>query len=51
MPSPVWMSRDLNMPEPPIVAGGVVFVLSSGEDVQQVEASGIAHNTAARLAG
>lgn len=49
--SPVWMSRDLNVPEPPIVAGGVVFVLSSGEDVQQVEASGAAHNTAARLAG
>jgi outer membrane protein assembly factor BamB len=49
--SPAWMSHDLNVPEPPIVAGGVVFVLSSGEDVQQVEASGIAHGTAARLAG
>jgi hypothetical protein len=49
--SPAWMSRDLNVPEPPIVAGAVVFVLSSGEDVQQVEASGMAHNTAGRLAG
>jgi outer membrane protein assembly factor BamB len=33
--SPAWISRDLDVPEPPIVANGVVFALSSGEDVRQ----------------
>ncbi|HKE26374.1 MAG TPA: PQQ-binding-like beta-propeller repeat protein [Bryobacteraceae bacterium] len=48
---PAWMSRDLNVPEPPVIAGGVVFVLSSGEDVRQVDAAGNGMGTAERLAG
>ncbi|HKE26379.1 MAG TPA: PQQ-binding-like beta-propeller repeat protein [Bryobacteraceae bacterium] len=44
--SPVWISRDLNVPEPPIVANGVVYVLSSGEDVMQYRTG-----TAERLRG
>jgi outer membrane protein assembly factor BamB len=41
--SPAWMSRDLNVPEPPIVANGIVYAISSGENVRQVS------NTAALL--
>ncbi len=37
---PVWMSRDLNLPEPPVVAGGVVFAISSGEYVRQAKEAG-----------
>lgn len=37
---PAWISRDLNVPEPPVIANGVVFALSSGEDVQQVGGAG-----------
>jgi outer membrane protein assembly factor BamB len=38
--SPGWISRDLDVPEPPIIANGIVFVLSSGENVRQLDASG-----------
>jgi hypothetical protein len=48
---PAWMSRDLNVPEPPIIANGVVFALSSGEDVRQSDAAGFGMNTKERLAG
>jgi len=48
---PAWMSRDLNVPEPPIIANGVVFALSSGEDVRQSDAAGMGMNTKERLAG
>jgi outer membrane protein assembly factor BamB len=34
--SPAWISRDLIAPAPPVVANGVVFALSSGEYVRQV---------------
>lgn len=33
--SPAWVSRDLVIPAPPVVANGVVFALSSGEYVRQ----------------
>jgi outer membrane protein assembly factor BamB len=33
--SPAWVSRDLIIPAPPVVANGVVFALSSGEFVRQ----------------
>jgi outer membrane protein assembly factor BamB len=33
--SPAWVSRDLIAPAPPVVANGVVFALSSGENVTQ----------------
>jgi outer membrane protein assembly factor BamB len=46
-----WASRDLNVPEPPIIANGVVFALSSGEDVRQWDAAGLGMNTKERLAG
>lgn len=49
--SPAWISRDLNVPEPPIIANGVVFALSSGEDVQQADVGGYSKNTKERLQG
>jgi outer membrane protein assembly factor BamB len=48
---PAWISRDLNVPEPPIVANGLVFALSSGEDVQQVGPSGNPLGTEERVRG
>lgn len=37
---PAWASRDLAMPEPAIIANGVVFALANGEDASQVDSSG-----------
>jgi outer membrane protein assembly factor BamB len=48
---PVWVSRDLNVPEPPVIANGVVFALSSGEEVRQVDGAGKSLSTAERVAG
>jgi outer membrane protein assembly factor BamB len=38
--TPAWISRDFNVPEPPVVANGVVLALSSGEYVRQVSPEG-----------
>jgi len=35
-----WNSRDLNVPEPAIIANGLVFAVSSGENVRQVDSGG-----------
>ncbi len=48
---PAWISRDLNVPEPPIVANGVVYVLSSGEEVRQSDKAGNSLNTTERVRG
>lgn len=37
---PVWRSRDMSIPEPPIVANGVVYALSNGENTQSIHPSG-----------
>ncbi len=37
---PAWISRDMNVPEPPIIANGIVFAISSGEFVRQAKESG-----------
>ncbi len=36
---PAWISRDLDVPEPVAIAGGVVFALSTGENTQQTTGS------------
>jgi outer membrane protein assembly factor BamB len=38
--TPAWISRDLNVPEPPVVANGMVFAISSGENVRQLNSAG-----------
>jgi hypothetical protein len=37
---PAWMSRNMNYAEPPVIANGMVFALSNGENVKQVDSSG-----------
>jgi len=49
--SPAWISRDMNLPEPPIVAGGLVFAISNGEFARQSKgADGGLYNSAERIA-
>lgn len=49
--TPAWISHDLNVPEPPVIANGVVFALSSGEDVRQANRAGLGLGTADRVKG
>ena len=49
--SPAWISRDMDVPEPPIIANGVVYALSSGEDVGQADANGNSLGTKQRVNG
>ena len=32
---PIWMSRDMHVPDPPVVANGVVYALQTGENTEQ----------------
>src|SRR6185369_1877277 len=34
---PVWISRDMHVPDPPAVANGVVFSLATGENTEQLK--------------
>jgi outer membrane protein assembly factor BamB len=36
--TPVWMSRDMDQAEPPVIANGVVFAYGSGENTRQAYA-------------
>jgi outer membrane protein assembly factor BamB len=38
--TPMWMSRDMSIPDPPAVTNGVVFAVSTGEYTRQVKESG-----------
>ncbi len=38
--SPAWISRNMNVPEPPIVANGVIFLVASGENALQADSEG-----------
>ena len=45
--APVWLSRDMDQAEPPVVANGVVFAYGSGENTAQADtAQGLGFNTA-----
>jgi len=46
--SPAWISRDLNVPEPPVIANGVVYAISSGENVRQVSNAGALYTSQER---
>jgi len=35
MLAPVWISRDMHVPDPPVVANGVVYALQTGENTEQ----------------
>jgi outer membrane protein assembly factor BamB len=52
MLTPVWMSRDMDQAEPPVIANGVVFAYGSGENTAQADpATGLGFNTAANRIG
>lgn len=38
---PAWISSDIAVPDPAVIAGGVLFVLGTGENTQQVKAGDI----------
>ncbi len=38
--APAWISRNMNVPEPPIIANGMVFLVSSGENALQADGEG-----------
>jgi hypothetical protein len=49
--TPAWLSRNMNLAEPAVIANGVVFGYGSGEDATQASADiGLAYNTAANRA-
>lgn len=41
---PAWISADLDVPEPPAIANGVVFVLATGENTQQTIGSAVIYH-------
>jgi hypothetical protein len=47
---PAWISRDMNLPEPPMVAGGLVFAISNGEFARQLKGDGALFTSAERIA-
>lgn len=44
-----WNSRDMNVPEPVVIANGVVFSVSSGENVRQVDSGGRLYSSPERI--
>ncbi len=38
--TPAWISHNMAVPEPPVIANGVVFSISSGEFIRQVKENG-----------
>jgi PQQ enzyme repeat/PQQ-like domain len=46
---PGWTSRDMALPEPPIVANGIVFSISSGEFTRQFNESGRLYTAQERI--
>jgi outer membrane protein assembly factor BamB len=49
-PEAAWMSPNMSVPEPVVIANGVVFALSNGENVKQVDEDGRLLPTSARAA-
>lgn len=47
--APAWTSRNMNVPEPPVIANGIVFALSNGENVVQATPDGRIMTTEQRL--
>ncbi len=47
--TPAWSSRNMAVPEPPVVANGVVFAISSGEFTRQVKEDGTLYTAEERI--
>ena len=48
--TPAWTSHNLSVPEPPVVANGIVFSISSGEFIRQVKDNGQLYTAEERIA-
>lgn len=48
--TPAWISHDMAVPEPPVIANGVVFSISSGEFTRQVKENGQLYTADERIA-
>ncbi len=46
---PAWISRNMAVPEPPVVANGVLFAISSGEFTRQVKENGALYTGEERI--
>ena len=46
---PLWMSRDLHTPDPPVVANGVVYALETGKNATETRSGGKQPGTNAAL--
>jgi outer membrane protein assembly factor BamB len=46
--TPAWISRDMNLPDPPIIANGVVYAVSTGEFARQWRPGGGLFNSKER---
>lgn len=40
VPEAAWISRNMHVPEPPVIVNGILFVIASGEYVKQVDENG-----------
>ncbi len=47
---PAWISHNMAVPEPPVIANGVVFSISSGEFIRQVKENGQLYTAQERIA-
>lgn len=47
--TPAWISHNMAVPEPPVVANGVVFSVSSGEFTRQVKENGTLYTADERM--
>jgi outer membrane protein assembly factor BamB len=43
MLEPAWISPDMNLPDPPAIANGVLFELATGENPRQTHIAGMIH--------
>lgn len=46
--TPAWMSRDMDLAEPPVIANGVVYTYGNGENATQATAEGGLNSSAPR---
>jgi outer membrane protein assembly factor BamB len=46
--TPAWMSRDMDLAEPPVIANGVIYTFGNGEDATQATAEGGLDSSAPR---
>jgi len=46
---PAWRSRDLSYPDPPVIANGIVFAVSTGDQVEQADETGKLYTVADRV--